>query len=129
MSSLLLNYRLNEIDANIGTDTEGLQNATNTTVTSFTDATFGNVAYFDGLSDLTIPAVSIPSQMVGTSSRSYSFWANPSTFGSNRVLFANGDAASGERFRIQTLSSGLLGYDFFGVVDFSSGSLVILWRG
>lgn len=125
MSSLLLNYRLNEIDANIGTDTEGLQNATNTTVTSFTDATFGNVAYFDGLSDLTIPAVSIPSQMVGTSSRSYSFWANPSTFGSNRVLFANGDAASGQRFRIQTLSSGLLGYDFFGVVDFSSGSLVI----
>lgn len=86
--SLVLHYKLNATDsADIGKDSvSGSNTAVNGGVYTTSDATYGNVAFFDGdTANLLIE--NIPT-LVGDSSRTYSCWVSFQTLGSNITLLS-----------------------------------------
>lgn len=112
--SLVLHYKLNgNLSADLGTDSVSSLDAVNTGVTAFSDPTYGPVAFFDGSSDLTLPAVSVPTALTGTSARTISFWVrNLSSTG--EVLTSIGNQNSlGRRFRAQVNSSSVITVAYF----------------
>jgi len=77
-------------------------------VTSVVDATYGNVSYFDGNSYLNLASGSVPSAIVGGSSRAFSFWAKADNGG---IIHGNGTDSAHRRFR-GNINGVTVRYDF-----------------
>lgn len=108
--SLVAWYRLDEDDASLGIDSSGSsRDMTNASVVSFSDPTYGNVAYFNGSSSLNLTS-DIPSSITGGNSRTFSAWVNGDYDGG--TIHGNGANSSGRRFRITIRPSGVIAGDF-----------------
>lgn len=122
--SLIVQYRLDEVSASLGTDSVGSLDMTNTTVTSFSDATYGNVAYFDGSSYLSLPSVSVPTAITQDNDRTFSCWFNRTT---GQTIHSNGTTGSGTRYRAQFNGNGTLNIDYSGSVCTTAAALDSTW--
>ena len=89
--SLILHYRFNDTTSNIGVDssTSGSDLTNGGSVVSAIDATYGNVAQFDGSTSASLSLASAPSEIEGALPRTFSFWVNKSDNGFN-VVHDNG---------------------------------------
>lgn len=89
--ALVLNYRLDEVNSvDIGTEyVTGANAAVNNNVTTTTDATYGNVANFNG-SNSSLLIENIP-QLVSHSSRTYSCWVSFDTLTSQIIALLSMD--------------------------------------
>lgn len=95
--SLVLHYKLNE---NLTTDSSGNSyTLTNNGGVSFSDPTYGNVAYFDSTSYLSL--ASPPSTMSGSSPRTYSWWVNIREFPTGVLEFFGHSSSPSDEFRAQ----------------------------
>ena len=69
---LVSRYRLDEAD--VGNDSQGSRNLTNTNAVSVSDTSVGQCTYFDGTANLTLNKNSVHSGMLYDNNRSYSCW-------------------------------------------------------
>lgn len=81
----------------------------NTGVSTFSDPTYGNIAYFDGSSYLDLASGIVPAAVQGTSSSSFSCWVYTSTDG---TVHCNGTDTSQDRYRFGLLDGTNLRCDF-----------------
>ncbi len=114
--SLVLHYKLNESSsASLGTDSVGSLDATNTGVTAFSDPTYGQVAYFDGSADLTLPAVSVPTALTGSSARTVSLWIRTLSFTDEVITSVGNQSSAGARWRVQIKSPAQVSVAYYQV--------------
>lgn len=112
--SLTLRFPLNAT-VDTGYDSSGAAvNLSNSAVTTYGDAAYGDVAYFDGMALLEY--ANAPATAFGTNSRCYSFWVNP--LGSSETLFSTGlDDGNGGLFRVSLTASREVKVEYSGLPD------------
>ena len=129
--SLVVQYRLDEASGSLGTDSVGSLDMTNTTVTSVSDATYGDVAYFDGSSRLALAAASLPTAITGTNSRTISYWVKPTgTFTSAQTFHSVGSGnGTGARWRFNMYTSGVLqhAYNNLSAIENTTALVADTW--
>lgn len=105
--SILLRYDLGNGTSTIGEDSSGnSSDLTNSGVVAASDplAAFGSVAFFDGSSYLDLASSSVPSQLVGTSPRTLSFWIY-SDYATNATICGNGANTTNNKVRFLWVGS------------------------
>lgn len=129
--SLVVQYRLDEASGSLGTDSVGSLDMTNTTVTSVSDATYGDVAYFDGSSHLALAAASLPTAITGTNSRTLSYWVKPTgTFTATQTLHSVGSTSgTGTMWRLNMSTSGIFQHAFssLGAINNTTALVADTW--
>ena len=129
--SLVLHYAMNSaVDAELGIDSAGSSlNATNNTVTSFADPTYGNVAYFDGSSDLQLGVASVPAAMVSSASRTVSMWIRRISANNGIITSAGDQSVVRRRYRLQINTDDTVDLQYFNTTASSINTAMGLgWR-
>lgn len=124
MSTPILWYKMNE--SIIGVDSSGSGiNMTNAGVVSFNDPVYGPVADFtNGV--LNLDASSVPSQMIGTSSRSYSFWIKLASSQQNFVHGIGDDIGTGRKMYVFVNSDDKVYATYFNIsASASTGTVTV----
>lgn len=107
--SLVIRYQFNQPTASLTTDSSGNSNTLVNAggVVSATDTTYGSVAYFDGGASSYFTLGSVPTEMLGSSPRTFSFWNKRDIGGGNMLEY-------GDLFdRVRVLGTGTYKYNVF----------------
>lgn len=89
-------YKLTDDTDSIGADSSGNSLAiNNVNVVSVTDATYGQVAYFDGTATLKLAQADVPTSMKGGNSRTFSFWMKMDIGSTSSTRYIHSQAVSG----------------------------------
>lgn len=121
MTSPILHYVFDNADLTIDSSSSGL-NLTNVGATSVTDAERGLVASLNGSSKLILPSGSVPTSLLGSNPRTYTFWVNHQHTNDQGFFFSNGTDATETRIRLR-ISGGRLIPD---LSDNSNGGGLVL---
>lgn len=128
MSSLIIQYNLNS--SLLGADSAGSSlDATNTDVTLVNDEEYGPVASFNGTTSvLTLPSASVPTNLIGTSSRTYVFWAKHDGSVIRSAFHSNGSNNASQTFMTNTEgTSHNFTLDIYGVNSQGTSLLQDTW--
>lgn len=107
--SLVLNYKFDQADLTIDSSTSGIPLVNAGGVVSSVDATYGNVASFDGSSNSYFSSGTSLASMQGASSRTICMWINRNAKGTFGIMYAYGNpSAAGGGVRAAINGSGLL---------------------
>ena len=89
--SIVLRYQFNQPTASLTTDSSGNSNTLVSAggVVSSTDTTYGSVAYFDGGGSSHFTLGSVPTEMLGSSPRTFSFWNKRDTGSGTMFEYGN----------------------------------------
>lgn len=114
--SLIRQYKFDQTDLTI--DSTGNSSLNNYgAASSIVDTTYGNVASFTGATNSYLGLTPTPSEIQGSSPRTFSMWVNRNSDSDLRVLFANGE--SPDRLQVYFTTLNRL------VVNYHSGSIVV----
>ena len=123
----ILWYKLNEESANIGTDDSGnTTNMTNVNVVSITDTSlsnYGQVADFSG-GTLTLPSVNVPSAIIGSSSRTYSFWLESNVVANTQIIDIGTRNLTGRDWGVAVNGSQKIGITLFNTPGIQSSTVM-----
>lgn len=104
---LISRYELNGTTANLGNDSQGSRDMTNTNAVSVVD-TYGNCGYFDGSAKMSLNKNLVHANMKYANIRSYSCW-----FKGVGSIHSNGGADSSlHRYKAKVTGGGILSLDF-----------------
>lgn len=107
--SLVLQYKFDQADLTIDSSTSGIPLVNAGGVVSSVDATYGNVASFDGSSNSYLSSGTSLSTLQGSSSRTISYWLNRNAKGTFSIPYAYGNPGiSGGGIRSAFNASGVL---------------------
>lgn len=107
--SLVLQYKFDQADLTIDSSTSNISLVNAGGVVSSVDATYGNVASFDGSSNSYLSSGTSLSTLQGTSSRTICYWVNRNTKGNFSIPYAYGNPGnSGGGIRAALNTSGVL---------------------
>ena len=123
----ILWYKLNEESASIGTDDSGnTTNMTNVNVVSITDTSpsnYGQVADFSG-GTLTLPVANVPSAIIGSSSRTYSFWLESNVVANTQIIDIGSRNLTGRDLGINVNGSQKIGITLFNTPGIQSTTVM-----
>ena len=124
--SLVLHYAMNSsVDADLGLDSSGFSlDATNNTVTSFEDPTYGNVAYFNAASSLVLPSASVPAALQGNTARTISLWMRRITSNNGVITSVGSSSATNARYRLQMATTDKLSLAYYNTTASTTGTLI-----
>lgn len=120
----ILWYKLNEDSAEIGTDDSGnTTNMTNVGVISSIDATYGQVADFSG-GTLTLASASVPSAIIGSSSRTYSFWVESNVVANTQIIDIGTRVSTGNDWGTAINGSAKIGQTLYNIAAIQSSTVM-----
>ena len=124
--SLSLWYKMNEDDSLIGTDSSDtpITSTTNSGVVSYSDSTYGDVAYFDGSSSLTLAEAATPADFEYGASRAYSFWFKQPVQNNGTLISAGKSSDYGRRFKFDLVGTSGMNLFLYELDDFTTTTVL-----
>lgn len=114
--SLVLNYKFDQIDLTIDSSTSNIPLVNAGGVVSSVDATYGNVASFDGSATAYFSSGTSLTQLQGSSSRTISYWVNRNAKVTFSIPYAYGDpnrSGTSQGIRTAFTAAGVFSVAYF----------------